>query len=154
MEKKSSTVEDDFESLFEEEAIGTTKENKNVSFNDLFEAIAEESEDLVEHRESNDQIDNVEEDFEALLSDENETEVRNNDQSTKEAPSDLVKGFSQIFASENSSKELDNTDSQLVFGQRDYDHEDHGDQHDITHGENVQREGEKESVVQVVEVKL
>ena len=84
MEKKSSTVEDDFESLFEEEAISTTKENKNLSFNDLFEAIAEESEELVDHRESIDQVDNVEEDFEALLSDEHESEVRTSDQSTKE----------------------------------------------------------------------
>ena len=82
MEKKSSTVEDDFESLFEEEAISPTKENENLSVNDLFEAIAEESEELVDHRESNDQVDNVEEDFEALLSDEHESVVRTSDQST------------------------------------------------------------------------
>ena len=154
MEKKSSTVEDDFESLFEKEAISTTKENKNLSFNDLFEAIAEESEDLVDHRESIDQVDNVEEDFEALLLDENDAEVINNDQSTKEAPSDLVKGFSQIFASENSTQELDNTDSQLVLGHSDLGHGDHGDQHDLTQGENLQREGEIETIVQVVEVKF
>jgi len=152
MEKKSSTVEDDFESLFEEEAISTTKENKNLSFNDLFEAIAEESEELVDHRESNDQVDNVEEDFEALLSDEHESEVRTSDQSTKEVPNDLVKGFSQIFASENSPHEFDNpVDSQLVHGHSDHGHGEHGNQHDLTQGDNVQREGEMETVVPVVQ---
>ena len=155
MEKKSSTVEDDFESLFEEEAISTTKENKNLSFNDLFEAIAEESEELVDHRESNDQVDNVEEDFEALLSDEHESEVRTSDQSTKEVPNDLVKGFSQIFASENSPLEFDNpVDSQLVHGHSDHGHGDHGNQHDLTQGDDVQREEEMETVVPVVQVTL
>jgi len=148
MEKKNSTVEDDFESLFEEEAISTKKENKNLSFNDLFEAIAEESADLVEHRESLDVVDNVEEDFEALLSDENETEVGNSDQSIKEVPSDLVKGFSQIFASENSPKVFDNhEDSQHVLGHNDPDHGDPGNQLDLTQGDNVERDGEMQTVI-------
>ena len=153
MEKKSSTVEDDFESLFEEEAISTTKENKNLSFNDLFEAIAEESEDLVDHRESNEEVDNVEEDFEALLSDEHESEVRTSDHSTKEVPNDLVKGFSQIFAYENSPHEFDNpVDSQIVHGHSDHGHGEQGNQHDLTQGDNVQREAEMKTVAQVVQV--
>ena len=110
MEKKISNVEDDFESLFEEEAIVTMKEPKHLSFNDLFEAIAEENEDTAEHSLCDSRVDNVEEDFEALLSDESETEERNNEQ---EEPSGVGKGFSQIFSSEKSEQVLDSSDNDL-----------------------------------------
>ena len=71
-EKKLSSVDDDFESLFEEEEINIDSQNKKeaLDFNDLFEAISEEPEDLVTHISGDNHAGNVEEDFEALLADD------------------------------------------------------------------------------------
>jgi len=123
MERKASNVEDDFESLFEEEASSVAKDNKHLSFNDLFEAIAEESEDPIKIDVSDHQVDSVEEDFEALLSDESETEVKNLVEPTKEIPTDMVKGFSQIFANGNNHNSQEsqpvNSNTELDYGEHD-----------------------------------
>ena len=104
MEKKLSTVEDDFESLFEEEEVNTDR--KTLSFNDLFEAISEECQDPVEHILilGDTQAGNVEDDFEALLSDESDAEVLTSEISTQETLNGEVKGFSQIFSSDSSQQ--------------------------------------------------
>ena len=66
--KKTSTIEEDFESLFVEEEENT----KDNNFNDLFEKISEESvEPVKESSVSEKEItENIEEDFDALLDDE------------------------------------------------------------------------------------
>ena len=115
--KKLSSVDDDFESLFEEEEINIDSQNKKeaLDFNDLFEAISEEPEDSVEHISGESHAGNVEEDFEALLADETftctESESNTNeDKSTNESPNDqsLVTGFSQIFSSHSPLQSSDN----------------------------------------------
>ena len=117
IEKKLSSVDDDFESLFEEEEINIDSQNKQeaLDFNDLFEAISEEPEDLIKLESGENLTGSVEEDFEALLADDTFTctEIESNtneDQCTKESPNDqsLVTGFSQIFSSDSPLQSLDN----------------------------------------------
>lgn len=108
--KKTSTIEEDFESLFVEEEENT----KDNNFNDLFEKISEESvEPVKESSVSEKEItENIEEDFDALLDDETlqcvkdeVTESKNSKSLTEEVESNH--GFSQIFSS-NSSDEATN----------------------------------------------
>jgi len=110
--KKTSTIEEDFESLFVEEEENT----KDNNFNDLFEKISEESvEPVKESSVSEKEItENIEEDFDALLDDETlqcvKDEVmdsKNNKSITEEVDSNH--GFSQIFSS-NSSNDATNDD--------------------------------------------
>ena len=128
MEKKLSTVEDDFESLLEEEEVNTKTENKSLSFNDLFEAISEESEDSLEHIIGDNQAGNVEEDFEALLSGESDTEVNISKQSTEETLNSEGKGFSQIFISDSSPQVIPDL-GHVDPGHVDPGHGEHGDRH-------------------------
>ena len=110
--KKTSTIEEDFESLFVEEEENT----KDNNFNDLFEKISEESvEPVKESSVSEKEItENIEEDFDALLDDETlqcvkdeVTDSKNSKSTTKEVDSNH--GFSQIFSS-NSSDDATNDD--------------------------------------------
>ena len=110
--KKTSTIEEDFESLFVEEDENT----KDNNFNDLFEKISEESvEPVKESSVSEKEItENIEEDFDALLDDETlqcvkdeVTDSKNSKSITKEVDSNH--GFSQIFSS-NSSDDATNDD--------------------------------------------
>jgi len=110
--KKTSTIEEDFESLFVEEEENT----KDNNFNDLFEKISEESvEPVKESSVSEKEItENIEEDFDALLDDETlqcvkdeVTDSKNSKSITKEVDSNH--GFSQIFSS-NSSDDATNDD--------------------------------------------
>jgi hypothetical protein len=116
-EKKLSSVDDDFESLFEEEEINIDTQNKKevLDFNELFEAISEEPEESVKIISGENHTGNIEEDFEALLADETftctETESNiNENQSTKDSRKgeSLVTGFSQIFSSDRILQSYDN----------------------------------------------
>ena len=109
MEKKLSTVEDDFESLFEDEEDNSRTEMKSLSFNDLFEAISEECEDPVKHILGDIQAGNIEDDFEALLSDESDTEVLTSDKDAQDALNSdgEVNGFSQILSPGSSQQDAE-----------------------------------------------
>eukprot|EP00092_Neocalanus_flemingeri_P006806 GFUD01007350.1.p1 GENE.GFUD01007350.1~~GFUD01007350.1.p1 ORF type:complete len:381 (-),score=128.23 GFUD01007350.1:55-1197(-) len=67
-----STVDDDFDSLLEKEdiGIGSEKGKHNLSFNELFEQISEECTESVEGLAGDSPEGNVDDDFEALLNDQ------------------------------------------------------------------------------------
>ena len=122
-----SNIDDDFDNLFEQEEKCIDSEKETHDFNELFEQISEELTDSVEGIVGDSPGGNVDEDFEALLSDEipnvstqdhneakteldNETFVGKHDAKDDEQETlvgkSVTKGFNEIFSSDDTSDEL------------------------------------------------
>ena len=121
-----SNIEDDFDSLFEQEdiRIDSEKGKHDLNFNQLFEQISEECTDSLEGIAGDSPEGNVDDDFEALLGDETTNfvgkyAVKDDNQETLVGKSVAIKGFNQIFSSDTSDESNNfNPDKEKVMKYR------------------------------------